>query len=258
VACVLSKHPESLNDFHIKTSPGYFMLDGHKITDVTKRDDINLIDILLYSSNIGLTRLLQQYRDCDLKGCLKKFGFDSLSEIELLNEVSPYYPEKIKEGSFVEATLSFGYGLQINLAQLARAYTVLANHGVLKPMTLLKDNINQRAFSQVIDPHVADAIKDILQRVVEEGSGKKAYLKDYSIAGKTGTAQRVGLHGYEQRYHAFFAAIFPVKNPRYVLIIHADDPQGQIYGGQICAPLAKQVIPKLLAVSQIPTYSISH
>jgi cell division protein FtsI (penicillin-binding protein 3) len=234
------------------------MLDGHKITDVTKREEINLIDILLYSSNIGLTRLLQQYTDCDLEGCLKKFGFDSLTEIELFNEVGPYYPAKIKAGSFVEATLSFGYGLQINLAQLARAYTVLANHGVLKPMTLLKDNIVKYQGNQVIESHVADAIKNILQRVVEEGSGKKAYLKDYSIAGKTGTAQRVGLHGYEQRYHAFFAAIFPVEHPRYVLIIHADDPQGQIYGGQICAPLAKDLIPKLLAVSEVPSYARSY
>lgn len=256
IACVLAHDKTSLNNFHAKTHPGYLLLDGHKITDVTKKNELNLTDILLYSSNIGLTKLLHQYPECDLQGFLKKFGFDQQTGIELHNESYPYYPSLVKKGSFVEATLAFGYGLQVNLGQVARAYTVFTQNGRLKPISLLKNRSDKEELGiQVLDSEITDILKKILTEVIEIGSGKAAYLKDYPMAGKTGTVQRVGLHGYEQRYHAFFVVFFPVDQPRYVLIIHADDPRGKIYGGQICAPLAKELIPKILAISQVPSYA---
>jgi cell division protein FtsI (penicillin-binding protein 3) len=256
VACVLATNQESLS-FKTKTAPGYLMLDGHKIIDVTKRDELTLSDILIYSSNIGLTKLLIDYPACQLDSCLKRFGFDQQTGVELLNEVHPDYPQRIKKGSFVEATFAFGYGLQVNLGQIAQAYTVFADNGFLKPISLLYHEDRPEGL-QVLDEEIALTVKNILRLVVESGSAKNAYLKDYPMAGKTGTVKRVGKKGYEDRYHAFFAVIFPVEHPRYVLVLHADDPQGKIYGGQICAPIAKRLVPKILALSDRPTYTIGN
>ncbi len=256
VACVLDANQDA-KDFHTDIRNGFMMLDGHKISDVHARDVISFDDILIYSSNVGLTKLLQKNKEfCNLHDCLKNFGFNEHSGIEMMAESQPNYPLRIKKGSFPEATLSFGYGLQTNLFQLAKAYASFANKGFLRDLTLYPEHIQKNKLNErkVIKSETADDLLLMLEKVVVKGSAKNAYLDTYRIGGKTGTAKKVGVHGYEDSYHSFFAAIFPLEHPKYVLVIHADNPRGKIYGGQVCAPIAKKIIPYLLSLSEKPTY----
>lgn len=256
VACILNSNDDA-RYFSTDIQNGFMMLDGHKISDVHHREFLTLEDILIYSSNVGLTKLLQKNKEfCNLHECLKNFGFNEYSGIEMKSESHPIYPLKIKKGSFPEATLSFGYGLQTNLFQLAKAYTSFASKGSLRDLTIFEENIQKNKENQreAISYQTAEEIVEILGQVVSKGSAKGAYLKEYQVGGKTGTAKKVGIHGYEDKYHSFFAAIFPLESPQYVLVIHADNPKGKIYGGQVCAPIAKKIIPYLMSLSKNPTY----
>lgn len=248
MAVILDQYPQAI-DFHTRTDPGEIIVQGHAITDVTKRRDFDFSQILIYSSNIGLVKALRAYppKPTLLPG-LKECGLSQRSGLPFDNEPRPIFPAKVKPGSLDEATLSFGYTSQMSLMQLARSYLLFAHpQGEIPPLNLLYDEAvhNTEGFETSISDEARSQIQSILRRVVQEGSARRASQKIMPVAAKTGTAKRVGEHGYEDRYHAFFVGFFPADEPEYILVVHADDPKGKIYGGEVCAPIAKQIIAQL-------------
>lgn len=249
MAVILSQYPEALS-FQTRTDPGELIVQNHPITDVTKRRSFDFPQILIHSSNIALVKALRAYppKPSLLQG-LKDCGLNQPTGLPFENEPLPSFPNKIKAKSLDEASLSFGYTSQMSLLQLARAYLLFANptEDIPALSVVYQDDSSPSglSFHPKISEEARTKISEILERVVQEGSARRANVKNIKVAGKTGTAKRVGEHGYEERYNAFFVGYFPADNPKYILAIHADDPQGKIYGGEVCAPIAKDLIARL-------------
>jgi len=151
------------------------------------------------------------------------------------------------------ATLSFGYGLSVTALQLARAYAVLANDGVLLPTSLLK--LERRPEGErVISSQTATAVLSMLETVVQPGgTALQAAVSGYRVAGKTGTVKKLGPNGYsDDRYRAMFAGMAPASDPRLVMVVMIDEPRGtQYYGGQVAGPVFSRVMGEALRLLNI-------
>ena len=153
---------------------------------------------------------------------------------------------------FVLATLSFGYGVSVTAMQVAKGYSVFANHGRLLPIRLTHQASIPEG-EQVISAKTADQLLMMLEQVVVDGTGKSAMVQGYRIAGKTGTARIAGKHGYEERHYiSSFVGIAPVSNPRLVVAVFIHDPKkGGYYGAQVAGPLFAKVMGSALRILDI-------
>jgi cell division protein FtsI (penicillin-binding protein 3) len=145
-------------------------------------------------------------------------------------------------------TLAYGYGLAVTPLQLARAYGVIASGGLLLQPSLVKQEqpAGEAAphATRVVDADIARQVLQVLLGVTAgEGTASNARVPGYSVAGKTGTAHKVGKDGYaDDRYLAFFVGIAPVSEPRLVTVVLIDEPQGdRYYGGEVAAPVFSKI-----------------
>lgn len=178
---------------------------------------------------------------------LDVFGLGKLTNIDLPGEAKGIIIGKAKVQPLDIATMSMGQSIAVTPIQLATAVAAVANDGLrLRPQIVreVRDKNGEiiRGFQpdiikQVVDTQSAQEIKKVLESVVENGTGKSAYLEGFRIAGKTGTAQKVGEGGYMPgKYIASFAGFTPADNPQIVMLVIIDEPVGLYYGGQIAAP----------------------
>lgn len=178
---------------------------------------------------------------------LDAFGLGKLTNIDLPGEGKGIIIGKSRVQPLDIATMSMGQSIAVTPIQLVTAVSAVANDGQrLRPQIVreVKDKNGElvRGFQpdiikQVVDPQIAQDVKKVLESVVENGTGKNAYLEGFRIAGKTGTAQKVGEGGYMQgKYIASFAGFTPADDPQIVMLVIIDEPVGLYYGGQIAAP----------------------
>ena len=175
--------------------------------------------------------------------------------IGVLGESSGFLPSHRRWKDIERATFAYGYGLQVTPVQLAASYLTIASGGIKRPLSLVGRSPmdDQRVMSRAV---AADLIK-MLQRVAESGTGSKASMEAYSVAGKTGTARKVGKAGYDDTRHiAFFAGMTPAESPRLVGIVMIDEPKGDQYGGgAIAAPVFSRVMAGALRLLNVtPNY----
>jgi cell division protein FtsI (penicillin-binding protein 3) len=150
--------------------------------------------------------------------------------------------------------MSFGHGISLTLLQLARAYTVFANDGELRPLSLLKLK-DSPVGHQVFSAETAHQVKDMLELVVQAGgTAPRAQIMGYRVAGKTGTAHKVDVGGYQKnRYVSSFVGMAPASNPRLIMAVMIDEPNnGQYYGGTVAAPVFSKVMEAALRMLAIP------
>ena len=147
-----------------------------------------------------------------------------------------------------------GYGLSVTPLQLVQAYAVLAAGGLQRPVSLLA--VNQPPIARrVVRKNTADALMAMLELVVSpNGTGQRAAVSGYRVAGKTGTTRKFAGGGYsEDRYTAVFAGVVPASNPRLAAVIVIDEPgTGEYYGGHVAAPVFAQVMAGALRILAIP------
>jgi cell division protein FtsI (penicillin-binding protein 3) len=153
-----------------------------------------------------------------------------------------------------QATMSYGHGISMTLLQLARAYTVFANDGEVRPVSLLKQKdlqVGQQVFS-------AKTARDMLHMmelaVLPGGTAPRAQIAGYRVAGKTGTAHKLGVGGYQaDKYVSSFVGMAPASNPRLIMAVMIDEPTaGQYYGGAVAAPVFSAVMSGALRMLAIP------
>src|SRR6202043_3316735 len=138
--------------------------------------------------------------------------------------------------------MAFGHGISVNLVQLARAYTVFATDGELKPVSLLKVDAPV-AGRPVLKPQTARAVRHMLEMVVlPGGTAPKAQVAGYRVAGKTGTAHKLEGRVYVNKYISSFVGFAPASDPRLVVAVMLDEPSGEYYGGAIAAPVFSSVM----------------
>jgi cell division protein FtsI (penicillin-binding protein 3) len=149
--------------------------------------------------------------------------------------------------------MAFGHGISVNLVQLARAYTVFANEGELKPATLFKTN-GPVAGRPVMRPETALAVRRMLEMaVLPTGTAPKAQVPGYRVAGKTGTAHKLEGHAYTAKYVSSFVGFAPASAPRLIVAVMIDEPGGAVhFGGDVAAPVFSAVTGAALRMLAVP------
>jgi cell division protein FtsI/penicillin-binding protein 2 len=152
-----------------------------------------------------------------------------------------------------QATIAYGYGMSATPLLLAQAYAAIANGGKLRQPTFIQGSNNPPI--SAIDPGIAQTIASMLETVpTTEGTGSKARVANYRIAGKTGTSRKASASGYAAaRYVSSFAGFGPASNPRLVCVVVINDPTGEeYYGGLVAAPLFAEVMTGAMRIMNIP------
>lgn len=241
--------PDSLLD----TSPGYYSIGRHVVRDIRNYGQITVADVLRHSSNVGSSRLALSIDPEQLWEAFRGFGFGRGTGSGLPGEGVGRLAHYSDWSEIEQATLAFGYGLSVTALQLARAYTVLANDGVRVDLTVQASDPGLSS-KKMLPPEVARRVREMLVRVVEEGTGKRARIPGYSVAGKTGTVHKVSREGYaEDRYRSLFAGMVPATQPELVAVVVIEDPRdGAYFGGDVAAPVFASVMREATRLMNLP------
>lgn len=244
----------------IETGPGYFKVGDHLIRDIRDFGVLDVTEVVRRSSNVGASKIALSLGPEPLWNMYTAVGIGRDTGSGFPGEMGGQL-HNFENWSEIElATAAFGYGISVTALQLAQAYSVIAARGVLRPVSLqaLPGQVPGR---QVMPAAVAHAVLNMLETVVQpDGTGIRAAVPGYRVAGKTGTVHKAIGAGYaEDRYLSLFAGIAPASNPRLVLVVVIDEPQmGQHFGGQVAAPVFARVMQgalRILAVApdDLPT-----
>lgn len=237
----------------IDTSPGWYMLSGHRVQDTHSQGNISVTQVLQYSSNVGVSKMVLSLPPYLLPQYLLKLGFGQKTSSGFPGESSGDMPEHVNWRPFALATLSFGYGISVTTLQLAHAYTILANYGMDLPVSFLKV-ANAPQGKREMSASIAKQIIHMLETVVEPGgTAPLARVPGYWVSGKTGTSRMVGPRGYEWNHHnAVFVGLAPASNPRLVVAVYIHDPKKiTYYGGYVAGPVFSKVMGASLRILDI-------
>jgi len=239
----------------IQTAPGRMTIGSATIHDAHAHGVLTVSEIIQKSSNIGSAKMALSMDKQYMWSVFNLIGFGSKTRIGFPGEASGRLRDFKTWRPIEQATMSYGHGISVTLLQLARAYTVFANDGELKPVSLLKLK-EAPVGTQVFSPVTARAVKDMLELVVlPGGTALRAQVLGYRIAGKTGTTHKLSPQGgYEKdKYVGSFVGMAPASNPRLIMAVMIDDPSsGEYYGGTVAAPVFSAVMADTLRMLSIP------
>ncbi len=241
-------------DTKIQTAPGTLKIGPATIHDSHPQGLLSVAEVIQKSSNVGASKIALTLDKQFMWNTYNQLGLGHAEGIGFPGEASgklrPYQGWRPIE----MATMSFGHGISVTLLQMARLYTVFANEGELRPISLLKIHelpVGQQVFSAATANHV----KDMLEMVVQPGgTALKAQVLGYRVAGKTGTAHKLGGHGYvKDKYVASFVGMAPASNPRFIVAVMIDEPSnGAYYGGTVAAPVFSNIMADTLRLFAVP------
>jgi len=234
---------------------GLYNYGSRTLRDVHKYGNLNFADVIVKSSNIGTVKIAARLQPTVFQSYINAYGFGKKSGFDLGGEAPGYSRPPAQWSKTSPYNIPMGHEIMVTALQVARSFSVIANGGKLvKPFivsriedqhgVILKENIPQEG-TQVIREEVADIMRDILVRVVEEGTGKNALIEGIPVAGKTGTAQKVlsGGRGYSHsEFISSFAGFAPADAPKLAMVVVVDNPKPRYYGGTVAAPVFKEVI----------------
>ncbi|HEX6574897.1 MAG TPA: penicillin-binding transpeptidase domain-containing protein [Gemmatimonadaceae bacterium] len=257
-AALLDRH-RARTDEIIDTHNGQIKLNKRTITDVHKAAQMSLADVIRYSSNIGIVGFGSRLTPREKYETLRDLGFGIGTGVPIPGESDGILREPARWSDQSSASLVMGYEISVTPLQLASAYAALANGGQLLQPHVIKEirsadggvlyQARPRVLRRVFSEPTANAVRDLLQAVVDSGTALKADLAAYAVAGKSGTARRVekGKGYVAGNYTASFVGLFPAEKPQYVVVVKLDSPKGGIYGGDIAAPVTSVVLRAALA-----------
>jgi cell division protein FtsI (penicillin-binding protein 3) len=216
-------------------------------------------DVLAQSSNIGTAQIALRSGGVRQREFLAHLGLLGTLRSELPETARPLYPAHW--GEIETATIGFGHGISVSPLAFAAAASAVVNGGRRVVPTFLRHPDDARG-EQLIRPETSLAMRELLRYVVTNGTGKKADVPGYDVGGKTGSAEKPGVHGYQaHRLVTSFCAAFPISDPRYLVFVMLDEPHGTrdtlgfALAGYTAAPLAGRVIARIapiLGVRPVP------
>ena len=240
-------------DSRVDTSPGYLRVGRKLVRDPINRGVLSLGEVLARSSQVGVTKIALSLNDRSVYDAFVRAGFADLTSCGLPGEVVGTLSARGLNDPVVRATLAYGYGLTITPLQLAQAYLMLANDGVRLPVSILRRDAAPSGQREFDSGAVASIVKMMKGVDALHGTAPKARVNGYEIAGKTGTARKVGPDGYDdQRHVAFFAGLAPADAPRIVVVVVVNEPHGHEYGGgDVAAPVFSRVVTRAMRLLNI-------
>lgn len=241
-------------DTKIDTAPGYMTIGPATIHDAHPHGVLTVAEVIQKSSNVGAAKMALSLDRQYLWSVFNLIGFGTKTHIGFPGEASGKLRDYKTWRPIEQATMSYGHGISVTLLQMARAYTVFANDGELKPVSLLKLK-EAPVGTQVFTAKTAHEVKDMLELVVlPGGTALRAQVLGYRVGGKTGTTVKLGDHGYEKnKYVGSFVGMAPASNPRLIMAVMIDDPSsGEYYGGTVAAPVFSAVMADSLRMLSVP------
>jgi cell division protein FtsI (penicillin-binding protein 3) len=237
----------------VATAPGTLTLAHHTIRDVHPAAAMSVSQILQKSSNVGAAKLALGLPPETLWRLYQRIGFGQPPQIEFPGAASGKLRDYRSWRPIEQATMAYGHGISVSLAQLAHAYTVFARDGELVPLTLVKRGV-QAGGERVISPDTARAVRAMLELAVQPGgTGPRARIMGWRVAGKTGTAHKLDHGSYAaDKYLSSFVGLAPASAPRLIVAVMIDEPLGQYYGGAVAAPVFAQVMQGALRMLDVP------
>lgn len=243
VAAALESKKYSLNS-ELDTSPGFIRLGRKSIRDHRNYGILSVINIVAKSSNVGTSRIALDLSGDVVWDMLYRLGFGRGTGVSFPGESMGRLPDPSSWQPIEVATMSYGYGMNVNALQLAQAFMIFGNGGIKYPLSLIHRNDVVQG-EQVISKDISESLKIAMKAVVTKGgTGTRASLPLYDVGGKSGTVHTVGKSGYEQsQYKAIFAGVAPADNPEIAMVVIIDSPAGaEYYGGEVAAPVFSRVV----------------
>ncbi|GAB3288878.1 peptidoglycan D,D-transpeptidase FtsI family protein [Pseudidiomarina andamanensis] len=236
----------------INTSPGWLRLGGRRVSDPINRGEQTITQILENSSNVGTAKIALATGINNMLDTYAAVGFGNDTGVAMLGESFGILQNRQRWSDFEIATLSYGYGMSATTLQLAQMYAIIANGGKRVPLTIQRREGTPEG-EQVISASTAETVLGMLESVVANGSGKRAQVRGYRVAGKTGTSRKAIAGGYGEEYVTLFAGIAPVSNPRLAVVVTVNEPSGdEYYGSEVSAPVFSEIVGDALRVMNIP------
>lgn len=274
-------------DTIIDVAPGAIRLGRFTVRDTAPRTALSVRDVLRYSSNVGMVRMMAQETPEQMWSSLRRSGLGSAPDLPFPGVAEGLLRPVSRWSGIDQAALSYGYGTAVSLLQLARAYTQFGPSGEVLTLKLAYppdeptagDTVGARAsgtpsapraslappapiddlkHSLALSPQVSAQMRALLHSVAEPGgTAHRARVDGFVVGAKTGTTRKMGTHGYEKNeYLATAVGIVPVADPRFVVAVMIDRPQGKTRGGaSVAVPVLATVMQETLRLSRIaPDY----
>lgn len=238
----------------IPTAPGKLTIGNYTIHDAHPAGTLTVAQVIQKSSNVGAAKIALALPREELHALFRRVGFGAAPGLGFPGEAAGRLRAARTWRPIEQATMAYGHGIAVSLAQLARAYTVFARDGELAPLTLVKSAMPS-AGRQILSAETARALREMLEAAVQPGgTAPRARIMGWRVAGKTGTANKQENGGYaSNRYIASFVGFAPVSEPRLVIAVMVDEPSnGQYFGGQVAAPVFAQVMQGALRMLGAP------
>ena len=225
---------------------------GRDIRDYKPFGQMSFDEVFIHSSNIGAIRVGNRVGERALRGMIQAFGFGQKTGLALPGEEKGLYRPSAPWTRRTLPSVSIGYEISVTPLQMLQALNIVANRGLKVRPRIIKSDIGSGQARPLLPPvservlstAAADKLAAILELAVEEGTGREARINGIRVAGKTGTTQKFDLEQgrYSLDHHlASFAGFFPVESPLLSMIVVIDEPQGLYYGGQVAAPVFRQI-----------------
>ena len=240
---------------------GYVEVSGRRIKNWSgdSYGNISFIDVIKNSINTGFVQVGMRLGAYKMTEYAQAFGFGKATGIELPGEEEGllFEPKDMRDSD--TATMAIGQSIAVTPLQLVTAIGAIANKGVLLKPHIIKEirnmdgsldrEVSVQPVRQAVSPETAQILTGMMEKVVSEGGGKKAIVKGYHFAGKTGTAEKLKDNGsgYSAgHYVASFVGFGPVEDPQVAILVVIDDPKGVYYGGEIAAPVAGDILAQIM------------
>ena len=242
------------SETRIDTGPGWFMVADKRITDTHPKGNMSVAEAVQVSSNVAVAKIALDMRGEDYWKLLTRAGLGAPPRSGLPGEVSGRLRPSNTWRPIEKATMAYGHGLSVSLLQLARAYTAFANDGVMPSLTALRRE-GAATGTRVMSPATAKQVLDMLELATQNGgTAPMARVAGYRVAGKTGTAHKLVDGSYaNDRYISSFVGLAPASDPRLVVAVMIDEPNGkEYYGGLVAAPVFSRIMAGALRFMALP------
>ena len=251
----MDSYPKATNKAEIKNRT----IKDH---DNTTTGTMSVSKIMAHSGNVGLVKISQMMDPSVFYNYLVKFGLGNKTGIDTSFETSVKMMTTKQFTEVRRSNVSFGQGINMTQLQILTALNASVNGGNLiqprlvdkiidKEGNIIKE-FNPIIKSKVVSEDTSRRIREILEKVVSEGTGQGIKLEGYRLGGKTGTAQKAGPNGYESgKYFSSFFTFFPVDNPKYSILVTVDEPHGAYYGAAVALPMVRDVLDKVIKYENI-------
>ena len=237
----------------IQTGGGKLTIGPHTISDTSAHGAITVAQVIQKSSNVGSAKMALSLAPEQMWKLFNAVGFGNVPKSGFPGEVAGRVRPHASWKPIEQATMSYGHGISLSLVQLARAYSIFATDGQIRPVTLVK-GAEPPAPVQAISPDTARAVRHMLELATQAGgTAPRAQISGYRVAGKTGTAHKLEGKGYARdKYVSSFVGFAPASNPRLIIAVMIDEPSGAHYGGVVAAPVFAEVMAGALRLLAVP------